>query len=299
MPMDFVAIDFETANRRRASACSIGMVRVRSGQVVDTFYKLLRPDPFEFEFINTSTHGIMPEMVRDSPSLLEDWPSILEFIGRDVLVAHNASFEQSVINQTFFAKGYQVPELDYLCTLYMSKVNYPRRIGYRLPDIYKDIFGKSVNHHHALEDAFACAELGVHMIGKFREQDPRALISVLYEIPLSKKQDWKKLTGIKPAKDELNPAHPLFEKKVAITGELTSMSREQAIRLMVNCGAMYLDSVTKSCNYLVVGDQEHQLAMYGKKSNKYLNAEKYNATGCEIGFLNENSFLELVKEVVE
>jgi len=297
--IDFVSIDFETANRKRWSACSIGLARVRAGVVVDKFYLLLRPEPLEFEFINVATHGITPEMVRDSPTFLEAWSEIEGFIGSDVLVAHNASFEQSVINQSFNQAGHRLPDLEYLCTLYMSRVNYPNRGGYRLPDVFKDIFGRPVNHHDALEDAVACAELGVHLIQMFREQSPRELVKVLYDIPMSRKRDWEKLTGIKPTREELDPNHAFFDKRIAITGELSSMSREQAVRVMVNCGAIYSDGVTMACNYLVVGDQEHQIMMYGSLSNKLIKARRYNEKGSQIQIINEQQFLEIAKELVD
>lgn len=220
--MNFTAIDFETANNKRTSACSIGMAKVRDGKVVDTFYELITPVPNEFNYINTSIHGITPEMVAGVPTMLELWDKIDAFIGGDVLVAHNVTFEQSVINQLFQHHGREIPDLDYLCTLYMSRVNYPRRMGYKLDDLCKDLLGREVNHHHALEDAVACAELGVHHIGMFREQDPRALISVLYDIPVRYKKEWQKLKGIKPSSEELDPSHPLFGKNVVITGVLHS-----------------------------------------------------------------------------
>ena len=42
---DFAAIDFETANNERTSVCSVGVVIVRDGKIVDTFYSLIQPEP--------------------------------------------------------------------------------------------------------------------------------------------------------------------------------------------------------------------------------------------------------------
>jgi len=294
MNMDFTAIDFETANRKRASACSIGLAKVRDGKVVDEFYRLIRPEPLEFDFINTSIHGISTEMVLDAPTMLELWPSIEAFIDGDVLVSHNSSFEQSVINQYRLMCGLEPPAFDYLCTLYMSKVNYPTRVSYKLDDMLLDVFGKKVNHHHALEDAIACAELGVHLMGLFRPQSARELISVLYDIPVREKQEWKKLTGIKPTKEELDPNHPLFEKSVTFTGVLSTMTREKAVQLLVDCGGIYKDAITKSNHFLVVGDQEYQQANFGGPSGKMKRAIEYNEKGGSIQTLTEEEFLRLV-----
>ena len=69
MPVDFTAIDFETANSSSASACSVGLVKVRDGRVVDRVHWYIRP-PFphnEFSEWNIRIHGITPEMVADAP----------------------------------------------------------------------------------------------------------------------------------------------------------------------------------------------------------------------------------------
>jgi DNA polymerase III subunit epsilon len=288
--MNFVAIDFETANPKRSSACSIGMAKVRDGIVIDTFYELIRPEPFDFNYINVSVHGITPEMVSSSPTFLELFDRIDTFINGDVLVGHNVSFEQSVINQIHQSAGLNIPNYDYLCTLYMSRVNYPRRLGYKLDDLCKDILGKKVNHHHALEDALACAELAVHNIGKFPEQPLRDLMRALYVTPVREKPDWKKLTGIKPSKEELDPEHPYFEKRFVITGQL-NISRERAVQLIVDSGGIYQDNITKQTDYLVMGDQDLQLELFGKKSNKTLKVQEYNAKGSSIEIIGEDAFL--------
>lgn len=292
--MDFTAIDFETANRKRSSACSIGLAKVRAGKVVDTFYSLIKPEPFEFDYVNSSIHGITAEMVAESQTLKEMWPDVVEFIGGDVLVSHNSSFEQSVINQYMLMSGLEIPNFDYLCTLYMSRVNFPERVSYKLDDIIRDLFGKSVNHHHALEDAIACAELGVKLMGMFRPQSAHELISVLYVTPVREKPEWKKLTGIKPTREELDPNHPLFDKVVTFTGLLSGMSREKAVQMLVDCGGIYKDSVTKSNHYLVVGDQEYQNANFGGPSMKMRKAIDYNSKGSNILTITEHEFMSLV-----
>lgn len=297
--INFTAIDFETANSKRSSACSIGMAKVRNGVVVEHFYRLLRPVTGDFQPINISIHGITPDQVESCPTLVEAWDEIEAFIGGDVLVAHNVSFEQSVINQSFAAEGLRLPNLDYLCTLYMTRLNHPNRQGYRLPDVCKDLLGYPVNHHNALEDAIACAELGILNISKFREQSPRSLIEVLYTTPVRQKQDWKKEKGYKPSKEELDPSHPFYLKTVVVTGELRSMSKERAATALVNCGAVWSETVTKKTEFLILGDQQIQMQKYGKPSNKLLKAREYNSTGASIEILEEEMFLVMVEAGVD
>jgi DNA polymerase III subunit epsilon len=292
--MDFVAIDFETANAKRISACSIGMAKVRNGEITETFHELIKPEPFDFNYINISIHGITPEMVASKPTFIELWSKINSFIGNDVLVAHNVSFEQSVINQILNQNSLQIPNFDYLCTLYMTRVNYPRRLGYKLDDVCKDLLGKNVNHHDALEDAIACAELAIHNISKFPKQPLRELMGALYVTPQREKTEWIKLTGIKPSREELDQNHPYFDKRFVVTGVLHSFSREKAVQLIVDCGGIYQDSVTRVTDYLIVGDEEYQLLMFGNKSSKARKVDELNSKGGKIEVVKEDEFLKTV-----
>ena len=100
--VNFTAIDFETANGSGASACSVGLVKVRDGRVVDRAYWLLRP-PFphdEFMEWNVRIHGITREMVADAPSWGDQLAAFREFAEDDWLVAHNAGFDMGVIAKT-------------------------------------------------------------------------------------------------------------------------------------------------------------------------------------------------------
>ena len=99
MALDFTAIDFETANSYRGSPCSVGLVKVRGGLIVDQAFTLIHP-PTEFEHFdgfNTWLHGINAEMVAGAPT----WPQVVDWIVRytrsDILVCHNAGFDIGVI----------------------------------------------------------------------------------------------------------------------------------------------------------------------------------------------------------
>ena len=55
---DFAAIDFETANYERSSVCSVGVVIVRNGELVDSFYSLIQPEPNYYNYRCTSTWSL-------------------------------------------------------------------------------------------------------------------------------------------------------------------------------------------------------------------------------------------------
>lgn len=79
--MKFAAIDFETANEKRNSACSIGVVRFDEKQIYDEYYSLINPMS-DFRSMNIRIHGIREEDVQDAPTFEDLWPTLNEKIGR-------------------------------------------------------------------------------------------------------------------------------------------------------------------------------------------------------------------------
>ena len=157
--MQFTAIDFETANSARGSACSVGLAVINDGKVTKKHYHLIRPDPLYFEPINISIHGITARDVVTAPYFRDVWPTMLEQI-KGPLVAHNASFDMSVIRHELDADGTPYPEIDYFCTLVISRLTWPQFPAHNLDRVAQHL-GISFNHHDALEDARACALIAI------------------------------------------------------------------------------------------------------------------------------------------
>lgn len=162
--MNFTAIDFETANSYRGSACSIGLVKVENGIIADRFSYLIKPEPFVFDPFNVSIHGISGEDVQDAPSFSELWPTLLSRISGP-LVAHNASFDMSVLRRVMDDSSLQYPDTDYFCTRVISALAWPDYPTYALSHIANTL-GISFAHHDAEEDAFACAAIAIEACNK-------------------------------------------------------------------------------------------------------------------------------------
>ncbi len=160
MPLDFTAIDFETANSSSASACSVGLARVRNGRVVATAGWLIRPPAGHDRFfeINTRIHGIRAEDVVDAKSWSAQLPDLCDFLGDDVLVAHNAGFDMTVLRRACEATGDLHPAYRYLCSLQVARKTYDLE-SYRLPLAAAAAGYLDFAHHDALADAIACAHI--------------------------------------------------------------------------------------------------------------------------------------------
>ncbi len=163
MPLDFTAIDFETANSSAASACSVGLVKVRSGRVVDSAYWLIKPPLGHDDFLewNVRIHGIMAVDVVDALLWSEQLPELVSFAENDHLVAHNAGFDMGVITAACAASYLDSPTFDYLCSLQVARKTYHLE-SYRLPVAAMAAGYEDFQHHNALADAEACAAIIVH-----------------------------------------------------------------------------------------------------------------------------------------
>ncbi|WP_137846491.1 3'-5' exonuclease [Microbacterium sp. 2FI] len=160
MPLDFTAIDFETANSSNASACAVGLVRVRGGEVVAQTGWLIRPPAGHDRFfeLNTRIHGIREEDVVDAPTWTQQLSAIAAFAGDDVLVAHNAGFDMAVLKRACEATGDECPPFRYACSLQLARRVYDLE-SYRLPFVAAEAGFGAFAHHNATADALACAHV--------------------------------------------------------------------------------------------------------------------------------------------
>lgn len=179
MPLDFTAIDFETANSSSASACSVGLVKVRAGRVVDSASWLIHP-PIGYDLFtewNTRIHGIMAMDVADAPLWSEQLGDLVAFVDGDVLVAHNAGFDMGVISGACAASFVETPGFDYACSLQIARKTY-HLDSYRLPVAAMAAGFEDFDHHNALADAEACAAIIVHAAARHDAADIRELVSL-------------------------------------------------------------------------------------------------------------------------
>lgn len=156
--MDFTAIDFETANSARHSACQLAAVKVRDGKIVDQQCWLIRPRPFAFNRMNIQVHGIHPEAVVSEPEFGECWSKIYPHLADECLIAHNAPFDIGVLRACLLFHELPVPEVHFSCTRLISRNAWPDRPSYGLKALAQWM-NISFHHHDALEDSIACARI--------------------------------------------------------------------------------------------------------------------------------------------
>jgi DNA polymerase III subunit epsilon len=163
VPLDFTAVDFETAGPSSASACSVGVVVVEDGRVVSRTGWLIRPPAGHdvFSEWNIRIHGVTPDQVVDAAGWAEQMDDLLAAFGDRPVVAHNARFDMGVIRAACFATGVGTPALDYFCSLQIARHTYALH-SYRLPVAARAAGFEEFPHHDPIADAEACAAIVVH-----------------------------------------------------------------------------------------------------------------------------------------
>lgn len=147
----------------------IGAVRVEEGRIVDKFSSFVNPDvpiPFEIEKLT----GINDNMVLDAPKIDRVLPEFLEFCRGAVMVAHNAGFDISFIKENARQQGLEFnPTV--LDTVSLARVLLPNLNRFKLDTVAKELKINLANHHRAVDDAGATAEIFVRFIKMLKERD--------------------------------------------------------------------------------------------------------------------------------
>ena len=161
----FAAIDFETANEQRSSVCSVGVVIVRGGEIVDRFYSLIHPEPEYYQWFCQRVHGLSEEDTEDAPVFPYVWEKIAPLIEGLPLVAHNSPFDEGCLKEVFRVYRMDYPDYRFLDTLAVSRRVYGRRLpDHQLQTVAAACGYDLTRHHHALADAEACAHIAMKLL---------------------------------------------------------------------------------------------------------------------------------------
>ena len=162
---DFAAIDFETANEQPSSVCSVGVVIVRNGEIVDSFYSLIHPEPEYYQWFCQQVHGLGPEDTEDAPVFPYVWEKIEPLIEGLPLVAHNSRFDEGCLKAVFQVYQMDYPDYEFHDTLAASRQHFGCQLpNHQLQTVAAACGYDLVNHHHALADAEACAMIAMQLL---------------------------------------------------------------------------------------------------------------------------------------
>ena len=167
----FIVFDLETTGFSpiKDKIIEIGAVKVEKGKITERFSTFVNPQiPIPFKI--TQLTSITDAMVLDAPPIEEVLPRFLEFVGDGVLVAHNASFDVSFIEQNCRYEDIQ-PDFTSVDTVAMARVLLPTLSRFKLNIVAKALNISLENHHRAVDDAGATAEIFEKFVEMLAERD--------------------------------------------------------------------------------------------------------------------------------
>lgn len=163
--IDFAAIDFETANEYPSSVCSVGVVVVRGGEIVDRFYSLIHPEPEYYRWFCQRVHGLSCEDTENAPVFPYVWERIEPLIEGLPLVAHNSRFDEGCLKAVFSVYRMDYPDYRFYDTLAASRRVFRNSLpNHQLQTVAAACGFDLTQHHHALADAEACAYIAMRLL---------------------------------------------------------------------------------------------------------------------------------------
>ncbi len=167
---EYVVFDLETTGFSPVGdrILEIGAVRVCGGEIRERYASFVNPRipiPFRIEKLT----GIRDEDVIDAPGIETALPEFLAFCKDCVLVAHNADFDMGFVAENAKAQGCPC-DFTYVDTVGLSRVLFPHQAKHTLDAVAKTMGVSLENHHRAVDDAEATAEIFLKMLPMLKKE---------------------------------------------------------------------------------------------------------------------------------
>jgi DNA polymerase III subunit epsilon len=285
--MEFVAIDFETANPSYASICQIGFAHYLGSALIDEWKSYVDPEDY-FHPMNVRVHGIDFPMVQGAPRLPDLHSDIMRWLAARVVVSHTA-FDRVALQQALGKYGLPVPDCRWLDSSLVARRTWTEcaYAGYGLASVCR-LIGHDFAHHDALEDAKAAGQVVIAACADSGFSVTDWLARIRRPITQTSLSRYAQRT-----QREGNPEGPLFGEVVVFTGAL-SIPRATAADLAAALGCEVARGVNKRTTMLVVGDQDVARLAGHELSSKHRRAEELAVEGQAIQILRESDFSALV-----
>lgn len=156
---NIAVVDFEMPDIHGSHICAAGICTVKDGKVDDTYYSLIDPQ-CKFDASITDITGLSAESVKGAPSFKTAWEDTRPLLEGKIIVAHGAANDMRALSKTLKNNGIGWhPRVNYLCTFMMAQTLLPAKTKLGLDRLCGRYSIELSNHHNALSDAHACAEL--------------------------------------------------------------------------------------------------------------------------------------------
>lgn len=292
-PKEYIVIDIETTglSPQWDEIIEIAALKVVNGEIVDNYQSLLKPSYPIDSFISSLT-GITNEMLESAPTFDDVHESFIEFIGNNILVGHNVNFDINFLYDEYERKNIILSN-DFVDTMRISRRLFKDERHHRLSDLIE-------RHNICVEDKLHRAMVDIVATNKIFEFFKNHAIVQNIDLEKFAKKNYHrksyKVSEIVTDTIEFNENTPIFGRHFVFTGKLQMMVRKEAQQLVKDLGGELDNSVTKSTNFLVLGEQDYSKIKKEGKSSKHIKAEMLKAKGQDIEIIPETVFYDFLDE---
>lgn len=282
--MDYIAIDFETANSNNTSACSLGIVIVQGNKIEEKYY-LINPET-HFDPYNISIHHITEEDVKDSPTFPKVWEEIKDYF-TGIVVAHNAGFDLSVLKALIEKYNLEAPRVKICCTVKISQKLWKDILPNCKLNTISEYLEVEHNHHNALSDAYVCVKIverAIRMTNSATLEEAMESLGLLFGY-YSNERFYLPRNRYKEVNKDA-PDNFFKGKIVAYGGKPKTVTKKQVAEILQIKGANVSRSIDRSIDTFIMFDacpKEKQMQLEEMKKR------------CQIDILSEDDFLRVIK----
>ena len=249
---EYVTIDFETANGNLTSACSVGIVCAKNGKIVNEKYYLINPME-EFYSGNILIHGITKDMVKDAKVFSDLWDEIYEIINNEIVFAHAASFDISVLRALINKYNLKIPNIKIGCTLKSSRIVFKDVLqSFKLSALSHHL-EVDHNHHNAISDAEICYHILERSKRMYQVYDVYDLFeSIGLCFGHLNHESYRGCYSRIDKKKVKKISNELEGLVIAFTGKPNFMTKTEFKKKILELGGLYSKEVSKVINTFIV-----------------------------------------------
>lgn len=296
IPNKYIAFDIETTglDPMYDEIIEIGAIKIEDGKEIETFSTLIKPE-YEIDEFITELTGITNEMLMNAPKINEVLPKFMDFIKGSVILGHNVNFDINFIYDNLINEDMYPITNDFVDTLRLSRKLLPELKHHRLSDLANYYNIDTTGNHRSLTDVRITIEIFKNL--EKLVESKYSNIKNCKDVCKKKSHSGFKASDITTTNTEFDEDNLLYDKYVAITGTLEKMSRKEAMQIIADLGGHCQDGVNKETNYLILGNNDYNPILRGKKSSKLLKAESLKLKGKDIEILSENVFYDVLPKL--
>lgn len=315
---EYIVIDIETTglDSRYDRIIEVAAIKYKDGVIVDHFSELIKPSSYiiltgdslkvggdyifdgsnYIQYVDafiTELTGITNQMLKDAREENEVLKDFYNFIGSNsVLVGYNVNFDVNFLYDELLELGLYLKN-DFVDVMRIARRVKPSLEHHRQRDL-AELYGiNNDNAHRAENDCRVCNEIYIKLI---EEINNSGLSFDDFKKSYSNPHDGIDIKSITSSKTEFDTSHPLYGKSVVFTGTLERMPRKEALQIVADLGGIPTDSVTKTTNYLILGNNDYCKTIKDGKSSKQKKAESLILKGADLQILSESVFYDMIED---